>query len=123
MTGGSRDGCGSAAVWRRGRRNQSSTRQRSPTGNASQLKATMICMNMEDLDGLRFSSYLQHGEERLLRDFHTTQLFHALLALFLFLEQLALARDIAAVAFGEHVLAQRLHGGARDDRAAARPRP
>ncbi len=35
-------------------------------------------------------------------------------------EQLALARDVAAVAFGQHILAHRLDAGARDDVAADR---
>src|ERR1017187_8014550 len=116
MKGGSRTGWGNAAIWRRGRTNQSSTRHTSPTGNASQLKATMICMNMNNPDGLRFSSDLQHGKEGLLRDLDAPQLFHALLALFLLLEELLLARDVPAVTLREHVLAQRFHGGACDDR-------
>src|SRR5262245_57699663 len=47
---------------------------------------------------------VEHGEERLLRDFDRADLLHALLALLLLLEQLPLARDVAAVALGEHVL-------------------
>src|SRR4029453_1905582 len=46
--------------------------------------------------GLR--PHLQHGEKRFLRDLHFADLLHALLALFLFLEQLAFARDMPAVA-------------------------
>src|SRR6185436_1964642 len=61
---------------------------------------------------------LQDGEERLLRNLHRADLLHAFLALFLFVEQLALARDVAAVALGDHVLAQRLDVLARDDVAA-----
>src|SRR5512139_2291194 len=57
---------------------------------------------------------LQHREEGLLRDLDLAELLHALLAFFLLLEQLALARDVAAVALGEHVLAQRLDGRAGD---------
>ena len=50
------------------------------------------------------------------------RLLHALLARLLLLEQLLLARDVAAVALGEHVLAQRLDRLARDD-VARRSRP
>src|SRR6186997_588363 len=51
---------------------------------------------------------LQHGEKRFLRNLDTADALHALLAFLLLLQQLALARNVAAVAFGEHVLAQRL---------------
>src|SRR6185503_1964449 len=61
---------------------------------------------------------LQHREESLLRDLDCADLFHAFLALFLLFEQLALARHVAAVALGEHVLAQRLDVFARDDMSA-----
>src|SRR6185437_9160505 len=56
----------------------------------------------------------EHREERLLRHLHPADLLHALLALLLLLEQLALARDVAAVALREHVFAPRLDGLARD---------
>src|SRR5215510_783587 len=49
---------------------------------------------------------LQHRQERLLRDLDGSHLLHALLSFLLLLEQLALAGDVAAVALGEHVLAQ-----------------
>lgn len=39
---------------------------------------------------------LQHFNERLLRDVHVADGLHALLALFLFLEELAFARDVTA---------------------------
>src|SRR4029078_3197843 len=58
---------------------------------------------------------LQNGQERLLRDFHGADLLHALLARLLFLQQLPFARDIAAIALRQHVLAQRLYRLARDD--------
>src|SRR6185436_12461710 len=67
-----------------------------------------------------FVTNLQHREEGLLRDFHRADALHALLAFLLLLEQLALARDVAAVALGEHVLAQRLDRFARDDAGADR---
>src|SRR3954471_22866344 len=60
----------------------------------------------------------QDGQEHLLGHLDRPDDLHALLALLLLLEQLALARDVAAVALGEHVLALGLDGLARDD---ARP--
>src|SRR6059036_829960 len=64
--------------------------------------------------------HLEDGEERLLRDLDAADPLHALLAFLLLLEQLALARDVAAVALGEDVLAHRLDRLARDDAAADR---
>src|SRR5262245_39902965 len=52
---------------------------------------------------------LQHRQERLLGDFDSADLLHALLAFLLLLEKLALAGDVAAVALGGHVLAHGLH--------------
>src|SRR4051812_3529731 len=43
---------------------------------------------------------VQHSEERVLRHLDAPDLLHALLALLLALEQLALAADVAAVALG-----------------------
>ena len=63
---------------------------------------------------------VEHREERLLRHLDRADLLHALLALLLVLEQLALARDVAAVALCEHVLAARLHRLARDHARADR---
>src|SRR5687767_3491453 len=51
---------------------------------------------------------LQHRQEGFLRDFDGADLLHALFSFFLLFEQLALARDVAAVALRQHVLAQRL---------------
>src|SRR3982751_360778 len=45
-----------------------------------------------------FLSDLEDGEKRFLRNLHTTHAFHALLAFLLLLQQLALARDVPAVA-------------------------
>src|SRR3954451_387782 len=64
------------------------------------------------------SIYFEDGEEGFLRDLHVANLFHPLLTFLLTLQQLALARYVAAVTLGGHVLAQRLHGRAGDD-----PRP
>ncbi|PRD36405.1 UNVERIFIED_CONTAM: hypothetical protein NCL1_08904 [Trichonephila clavipes] len=58
---------------------------------------------------------LEHGQEGILRDFHAADLLHALLAFLLLLQQLLLARHVAAVALGEHVLAHGLDGLTRDD--------
>ncbi len=64
-----------------------------------------------DEDPDRFlRSYLVHSENRqegFLRYFDGSDALHALLALFLLLEQLALAGDVAAVALGEDVLPHR----------------
>ena len=62
----------------------------------------------------------QRRNKRLLRDAHIAILAHPCLALFLFFQQLFLARDVAAVAFGGDVLAQRGDGFAGDDLAADR---
>src|SRR5215472_11937901 len=117
------ESCGgaTAAISRRGRRNQSSTMHTRVTGSASQESRTIT----ETRDcgigkTLVFAADLQHGEECLLRDLDVPELFHALLAFLLFLEELALAADVAAVALRQHVLAQRLHRGARDHGAADR---
>src|SRR5271169_2467160 len=61
-----------------------------------------------------FLADLKDGEERLLRNFHAADGFHAFFAGFLLLEQLAFARDVAAVALRQHVLAQCLDRLARD---------
>ena len=63
---------------------------------------------------------VEHGEEGLLRDLHPADLLHPLLALLLLLEQLPLARDVAAVALREHVLPPRLDRLARDHARADR---
>src|SRR5215510_12828621 len=56
-------------------------------------------------------SALEDGQEGLLRHFHLAHLL---------LEELALARDVAAVALGGHVLAHGLDGFPRDDPAPHR---
>src|SRR3954452_11053210 len=63
---------------------------------------------------------LQDGEERLLGNLDAPDLLHALLALLLALEELALAADVAAVALGRDVLAVGLDGLAGDDVRADR---
>src|ERR1043165_1068706 len=64
---------------------------------------------------VRAVAQLEDREERLLRDLDAPDLLHALLALLLAFEQLALAGDVAAVALGGDVLAERLDGLAGDD--------
>ena len=47
------------------------------------------------------------AKKRLLRDLDRADLLHPPLSFLLLLEQLPLARDVAAIALGEHVLPQR----------------
>src|SRR5437773_8468375 len=56
----------------------------------------------------------QHRQKSLLWNLHPADLLHSLLAFLLFLEQFALARDVAAVTLRDHVLAHRFHGFAGD---------
>src|SRR5512146_2580816 len=53
------------------------------------------------------SVHLERGDERLLRDVDAAEAPHLLLSRLLLVEQLALARDISAIAFGGDVLAHR----------------
>src|SRR5260370_25719739 len=50
---------------------------------------------------------LQHGEERFLRNVNLADTLHAALAFFLFFEEFAFARDVAAIALGGNVFAPR----------------
>src|SRR3954449_11724045 len=68
----------------------------------------------------RIGSDREHAQERLLRHLDPADLLHPLLPFLLLLEQLALARDVAAVALGDHVLAHGLDRFARDDLRADR---
>src|SRR6266487_1800217 len=63
---------------------------------------------------------LQDREEGFLRDLHRADLLHPSLPLFLLLEEFPLAGDVAAVALGGHVLAERADGLARDHLGADR---
>src|SRR6185436_11227939 len=63
---------------------------------------------------------LEHRQERLLRDLDRADLLHTALAFLLFLQQLPLARDVAAVTLRRHVLPDRAERLARDDLAADR---
>src|SRR5580765_5880838 len=64
--------------------------------------------------------YLQHGQECLLWNLDLADLLHAPLALLLFLEELALTGDVAAVALRGNVLAQGLDGLTGDHLGADR---
>src|SRR3984885_12368332 len=57
----------------------------------------------------------EHRQEGLLRNFDLAELLHPLLAFALLLQQLALAGDVAAIALGGDVLAQRGDGFPGDD--------
>src|SRR5207249_10294913 len=75
----------------------------------------------ERLEGaLSGVTHLEGGDEGGLRDFDLAELAHPLFALLLLFEELAFAGHVAAIAFGEHVLAQGLDGLAGDDPAAYR---
>src|SRR6266446_220197 len=65
-------------------------------------------------------AHAERGDEGRLRDLDLAELAHPLFALLLLFEELAFAGHVAAIAFGEHVLAQRLDGLPRDDPAADR---
>src|SRR5437660_2721143 len=62
----------------------------------------------------------EDGEEGFLRDVHLADALHAALAFFLFFEEFAFARNVAAVALGKYVLANRRNGFARNHAAANR---
>src|SRR5207248_10984840 len=63
---------------------------------------------------LPLSIQVEHCEKRLLWNPPHPNLLHAPLPRLLPLDELALPRDVPAVALGEHVLALRLHRLARD---------
>src|SRR5690349_16515419 len=71
---------------------------------------------------VRYSAvaHFEGGDEGGLRDLDLAELAHPLLALLLLVEELPFAGHVAAVAFGEDVLAQGLDRFARDDAAADR---
>ena len=62
----------------------------------------------------------EHGEEGFLRNLYFADSLHSLLAFFLLFKKLAFASDVAAVAFGENILAERLHRFASDHFVADR---
>ncbi len=53
-----------------------------------------------------FIANLERGQKSLLGQFHVAHSFHALFAFFLFFQQLALAGDVAAIAFCGYILAE-----------------
>src|SRR5262245_18136525 len=61
---------------------------------------------------------LQRRQKCFLRNLHFAQLFHALLTFLLPAQQLALARDVAALAFGHDVLAEGPYNLTCDDATA-----
>src|SRR6202521_663142 len=67
-----------------------------------------------------FIADLENGEEGFLRNLDAAHRLHPLLAGLLLFDQLFLARDVPAIAFGEHVLAHRLDRFAGDDLRADR---
>ena len=66
---------------------------------------------------------LEDRDERALRHVDMAELLHAGLAALLLLEDLHLARHVAAVELGEDVLAERTDVLARDDLARSPPAP
>ena len=60
----------------------------------------------------------QRGDKRFLRDAHIAIFPHPCLAFFLLFQQFLLTADVAAIAFGGHVLAHCGDGFAGDDFAA-----
>src|SRR4030088_722335 len=52
----------------------------------------------------------QHCQERFLRHFHITNLAHAFLAFFLFLQQFSFTADITTVTFGGNIFAHGADG-------------
>src|ERR1700721_3425592 len=58
---------------------------------------------------------LQNSQECLLGNVDAADAFHALFALFLFFEQLALARNVAAITFCNNVLAYGMYCFTRND--------
>src|SRR5260363_41740 len=63
---------------------------------------------------------LQNRQKSILRNLHAAHLLHPFFTGLLFFQQFLFARDIAAVAFGEHILAQCLDVFARNDLCADR---
>ncbi len=65
-----------------------------------------------------FFAQRENSHEGFLRNFDAADHLHALLALFLLLQQFAFARDIAAITFGKHVFTHGFDGFAGDDARA-----
>src|SRR5579872_5989946 len=113
---------------RRGRMNQpsiriTSTQTAAAHSSAKKMRSPSVTKypqgdQSENAASIGLLADLQHREECFLRNLDLADLLHALLAGLLLLEQLALARDVAAVAFCQHILAHGLDAGAGDDVAA-----
>src|SRR4051812_17047323 len=71
--------------------------------------ASVARLGAESEDDFLLTDF-ENGQKGLLGNFDVADLLHALLSFLLLLEQLALARDVAAVALGRHVLANGLDG-------------
>src|SRR5436190_24099091 len=104
-----------AGVRTRASRERITAFRRMETGTPAFSRTCGLCLRL-----WRVGADIEHRQERVLRHLDAPHLLHALLALLLALEQLALARDVAAVALGGDVLAVGLHRLARDDLGADR---
>ena len=91
-----------------------------PRGRAVGMGQTLSRILTAAHDQSRSVPRLQYRHERFLRDVDAADALHALFAFFLFLQQLAFAGDVAAVAFGGDVFADGLDRLAGDDFAADR---
>ena len=84
------------------------------TGHRCKNKASILEQVFHLVRTVRSFVDFENSHEGFLGHFDAADALHALLALLLLLEQLALTRDVAAIAFGEHVLAHRTHGLTRE---------
>ena len=71
-----------------------------------------------ELQTLAAFAHFQDREEGFLRDIDAADPLHALLAFFLFFQELAFPADVAAVALRQNVLAHRVYGLSGDDLGA-----
>src|SRR3954469_13398886 len=101
--------CAAAGVRTRASRVRSTAFRRIHTGTRPFSRTCGLGLRLR-----RLGAYIEYRQERVLGHLDAPDLLHALLALLLALEQLALARDVAAVALGGDVLAVGLHRLARD---------
>src|SRR5215471_21830091 len=60
-------------------------------------------------------AHSEHSKKRFLWNLHLPNALHPLLSFLLLFEQLAFARNVAAVTLGQHVLAHGLYRLSRDD--------
>src|SRR5688572_14374601 len=114
-----RRGAPARAVSTESSTNKATTGPRAAASTRAGLSARRRSRRNQQIVGRADPSVIQAEgrDERLLGDFHAPDVLHALLALLLALDQLALARDVAPVALGEDVLALGLHGLPGDDPA------